>query len=499
MKEVKVTFTEDIFEELKEALRWDGKERSAYVFCKSIISEERAKLIPFKVKPLSEHEYETRSAGHYSITKAAVDHSFNEAIDTQSDIIQCHIHPGDPGHFSGIDKIYEPRFMRHIAEGINGIIHASIVFGNSMETIDAWFYDRETEKVKPVQKIVVIKKNGIDIYVPPRSRIKRKVKSIDSSRTEQAFGKEAVAKLSLIDVGVIGASGIGAPIIEMVARDNFNSVIISDMDSIEASNLNRLPGTTRSDIGKNKAEHYAEYARRINPVIDVRAYNESVYEEKVQKAFGWADIVFGAVDSGARLSMNRMCLASLTPYFDFGAGVVAGKDGPEAVGGQLYSIIPGREACLSCAQVFNSLESEFLDQESRAIEEKQGYIKGIETTAPLVMFLDYLVAGHGYYKALQYLWATGNPSTFSTHIDAQTGLYMETQTDSQGCIWCQKTGYLGKGDEVPMLVPRKDKPLPSIYKQRSRKKEDIPKSNETQGIGDHQKKSEEPSKFAVEA
>ena len=104
--------------------------------------------------------------------------------------------------------------------------------------------------------------NGLDVYVPPRSPLKNKAQRLDASRTEEAFGKEALAKLSLIDVAILGASGIGGPLIEMVARDNYNSLTIADPDTIDASNLNRLPGTTLEDIGKNKAQHYAELRKK---------------------------------------------------------------------------------------------------------------------------------------------------------------------------------------------------------------------------------------------
>jgi len=172
MKEIKITFLEQEFEELKSALRWDGKEKAAYALCNATMSKGRAKLMPHTIIPIQDSEYENRSPVGFTVIKRKIDAVFNQAIRTGSDINQCHIHPGDYAHYSPIDEYEEPRFMRHISEKIDGMIHASIVFGNSLNTLDSWFYDRQTDQLRPVQKVVVIKKEGVNIYVPPRSPLK---------------------------------------------------------------------------------------------------------------------------------------------------------------------------------------------------------------------------------------------------------------------------------------------------------------------------------------
>ena len=108
-------------------------------------------------------------------------------------------------------------------------------------------------------------------------------------------------------------------------------------------------------------------------------------------------------------------------------------------------------------------------------ERRQGYIKGAETDIPLVAFLDYFVSGIGYYQAIRYVWGTSNPSTFSVHVDAHTNLFIEASTSAKGCIWCQATGMLGKGDRVPALIPlEKAPPEPSLLiANRYRDKEEV--------------------------
>jgi len=168
---VKVVFTEYIFENLKKELAWDGKERAVYMLCNSSTSEGNVKLMPHKLFVPEEKDYVRRSSGYYEIGKSFINKVLNIAIETQSDLVTVHIHPGDPGVFSGIDEEEEPKLMRHFAEKINGIYHASLVFGNSLDnpTLDGWFYDRKEDCLVPIDKVVVVGKNRFDIYVPPHS------------------------------------------------------------------------------------------------------------------------------------------------------------------------------------------------------------------------------------------------------------------------------------------------------------------------------------------
>jgi len=49
MKTIKIVLLKQLFEELKEALKWDGRERSAYLLCHCSMYGDIIKLMPFKV------------------------------------------------------------------------------------------------------------------------------------------------------------------------------------------------------------------------------------------------------------------------------------------------------------------------------------------------------------------------------------------------------------------------------------------------------------------
>ena len=463
MKKIKVVFLRKVFEKLKLAIKWDGRERAAYMLCHSSSDRDNIKLMPYKVFVPEEKDYVRRSAWYYEVGKPFITKVFNIAIDTESDVIQVHPHPSEPGVFSPVDEVEEPKFMRHIAEKIEGIYHGSLVFGNSLDTLDGWFYDREADKVIPIEKVIVVGRTGLDVFIPPRSPLNGLELGESLDRTIQAFGEQAVRKLMCLDYGIVGVSALGTPVIEFLTRDKVGSIVMCEPDLIDGSNLNRLPGTKPSDVGEAKVEFYADSARQVSPGIEVEAFQKSFYEGDVQRAFSQVDVLFGCVDSGARLSINRVAEANLIPYFDLGAGIRMEDGRPSFIGGQVYSVIPGRKVCLSCTGVFDSLLHEFNSPGQREMDRSQGYLPD-DTPNPLVMFLDYTIAGIGYQQMLKYVWCTDEEEVFSVHYNGATNKLDEIKCDEAGCINCEPEGFLGKGDKVPFMVPATNMDLISITK-----------------------------------
>ncbi len=458
MMKAKITIMESNFSSLKQGLAWsDGKEKAALMLCHSRSWGDNIKLMPHKVIIPKLEDYTTRSAGYYKLKKSFTNKVFNEAIELQSDVIGCHIHPGNPGIFSGIDAVDEPRFMRHIAEKIDGIYHGSLVFGNSLNSLDGWFYDRKNNQLIGIEKVLVIGRNKLEIFVPHRKQAGSDEFCPSLGRTVLAFGKDAMSLIGKLNCGVVGASALGGPILEMLARDKVKSIMICDPDRIEETNLNRLPGATSGDIGRPKVEFNAEQIKRISPEIEVIIFQKSFYEEEVQSAFSQADVIFGCVDSGARLSINRLALANLIPYFDLGASIEVNNGTLNFVGGQIYNVIPGRTVCLSCSGAFDHLLHEYNSPKDLEFEVARGYIRGnVNELEPSVLYLDNCVAGLGYSEFLKYVLGRRDDEIFKVYYEEISNKLVTSRCFEVGCIACRDSDFLGKGDKVSFMVPRKD-------------------------------------------
>jgi len=465
---VKITFIREIFEKLKAALRWDGREKAAWVLCHISKAADWIKLIPYEVIVPDESNYVSRSAGYYELKNEFVTKGMKRAVAEQAHIIQGHIHPlstdTEPVRYSPVDNHHELMLMRHLHEKIEGMHHASMVFSNSMDEIDSWIYDAQNDCLCPVEKVVVIGKDNLDVYIPTGAESETSKAGEDLDRTVMALGESTVEKLGRLDVGVVGASGFGGTMNEFLARDHVKSISNCDKDTIDESNLNRMPWVTAADIGRNKAEFYAEVVRQISPGTKVFTFTDSFYEPHVQAAFSQVDVIFGCLDSGARLSVNRLAYANLIPYFDLGAGVEL-KDGkPTFIGGQVFSVIPGSSICLSCCGAFDAFVADYIPEKDREREIRQGYLPGDNGTVPLIMSLDSVIAGLGYRQMLKYI--AGKKVPFRVHYNDLENRVFASECQNDGCMTCSFDGFVGKGDKVPLMVPRKKSVTPPASKHK---------------------------------
>ena len=463
---VKITFIKKIFEKLKAALNWDGREKAAWVLCHDSKADGGLKLIPYEVIVPDESDYVSRSAGHYELKKEFITKGMGRAVAEQAHIIQCHIHPKGILRFSAVDDHHELMLMQHLNEKIEGMHHASIVFSNSGEELDSWIYDAQNDRLSPVEKVVVVGKDKLDVHIPTGAESEGSKAGEDLDRTVMALGAPTVEKLGRLDFGVIGASGLGGTMIDFLARDRIRSISICDKDTIDESNLNRMPWATATDIGRKKTEFNAEVVRKISPGTRVSTFTDSFYEPNVQTAFSQVDLIFGCLDSGARLSVNRLACANLVPYFDLGAGfeVIDGK--PTFIGGQVFSVIPSSSICLSCSGAFDMFRADYIPEKDRQREIRQGYVQGNNGTVPLIMSLDSVIAGLGYRHMLKYIAGDGVP--FRIHYNDLESRVFASECQDDGCMTCSVDGFVGKGDKVPLMVPRKKSVTPPASKHKNK-------------------------------
>ena len=69
---------------------------------------------------------------------------------------------------------------------------------------------------------------------------------------------------------VVGAGGLGSPVLRCLAASEAAHVTVVDDDVVEESNLHRQTLYTEHDLGRSKAECVEAYLRRAAPRLDVR-------------------------------------------------------------------------------------------------------------------------------------------------------------------------------------------------------------------------------------
>ena len=105
------------------------------------------------------------------------------------------------------------------------------------------------------------------------------------------------AKLMAAKVLIVGAGGLGAPMILYLASGGIGRIGIIDNDDVELSNLQRQVAHTTGRIGVNKAVSAAITAQEINPEIHVDVIAERLTEHNIDAIFADYDVIADGTDN----------------------------------------------------------------------------------------------------------------------------------------------------------------------------------------------------------
>ena len=124
------------------------------------------------------------------------------------------------------------------------------------------------------------------------------------------IGDEGQEKLKQAKVLVIGAGGLGCPILQYLSTAGVGHIGIIDFDKIEIHNLHRQILYTESQVGLSKALTAKETVEKLNPLIEVVAFDEKLIVENASKNISKYDIVVDGSDNfSTRYLVNDTCVA----------------------------------------------------------------------------------------------------------------------------------------------------------------------------------------------
>lgn len=177
----------------------------------------------------------------------------------------------------------------------------------------------------------------------------------------KGFGTEAQQRLSDARVLVIGAGGLGCPIIQYLVAAGVGHIGIADHDRVSLSNLHRQVLFGDDDIGQLKVEVIRKKMMALNPDININIWPEAWTPPHCLDHFPSYDVVVDATDNFAtRYLINDACVL-LNKTLVFGAvsqyeGQVAvfnhpGSDGSRSVHYRdLFPVPPQAGEVLNCAE-----------------------------------------------------------------------------------------------------------------------------------------------------
>jgi adenylyltransferase/sulfurtransferase len=127
-------------------------------------------------------------------------------------------------------------------------------------------------------------------------------------------GVDGQEKLKSARVLVIGAGGLGCPILSYLCAAGVGYLGVVDFDIVDESNLQRQVLFCVDDIGLSKSIQAKIKLERQNPLIEIQAFNERLTPKNALNLFKQFDIIVDGTDNFAtRYMVNDACVLANKP------------------------------------------------------------------------------------------------------------------------------------------------------------------------------------------
>jgi hypothetical protein len=313
-------------------------------------------------------------------------------------LVTFHTHPlaTEEVDFSYYDDVQDPLLAQNLQELWPDTLLASIVLGQSSQNGRVWTRAALREPLLSLvsvgERLECLSLEGRRPAPPPKA-------SEIFDRAEAITGNGALALLRKMTVAVIGASGTGSLVCELLARAGCARILLIDHDVVKLPNLNRILHATISDAEarRPKAIVLKEAIERLNLGCEVVAVAGSILDDSVLQRLNEADIVFGCVDKDyPRLLLCKYSYRHIVPYIDVGTEIGGDQEGIVSTDARTSYVAPGRW-CLRCAGLVNArrLTFESLTAEERGRQKALGYSDDLVLKHPAVMDLNMRAASAG--------------------------------------------------------------------------------------------------------
>lgn len=129
------------------------------------------------------------------------------------------------------------------------------------------------------------------------------------------FGMASQEKLKKAKVMVVGAGGLGSPVLYYLTAAGVGTLGVADPDAVSLSNLQRQILFTTEDIGLNKAAQAILRLRALNSSVSFHGIPSSIHSANALDLLATYDIVVDATDNfPARYLLNDACVLLGKPY-----------------------------------------------------------------------------------------------------------------------------------------------------------------------------------------
>jgi molybdopterin/thiamine biosynthesis adenylyltransferase len=409
--------------------------------------------------------------GYRMLTASFVSDHIRLCRDERLSYLAVHNHDGaDSVEFSDPDNRSHERGYPALLDIAGRPVGALVVAENAIAG-DIWTVDRERQ---PIRETIVLGRNiaRIHPFPPPPPP------AADTSYDRQVrwFGDRGQALLGSLKVGVIGAGGVGMPLVTMLARLGVGTLLVIDPDRVEPTNLPRLDARRldamaflrkaplleplASRLSTPKVRLARRIAKRANRKINFLGIMENVIEPTAALELIDCDFIFLAADSHqARMVFNAITHQYLVPGIQIGTRIDTDKTSGDVadIRTNVRLVLP-TSGCLRCNSLISATR---LQDESRgrADRERNRYVD--EVPAPSVITFNTLSAAQA---ANDFLLMVGQllDDDATTHYlrvrprrrAMEPVVPLANRADCRDC-GMQATSRRARGDSVDLPLPER--------------------------------------------
>ena len=108
------------------------------------------------------------------------------------------------------------------------------------------------------------------------------------------LGQKKIIKSKVL---VVGAGGLGCPVIDYLSRAGVGNIGVIDHDKVNISNIHRQSLYNSRDIGKFKVSVLKKKIKLINPQVKINTFREKIEKKNIEKIFKDYDFIVDGSDN----------------------------------------------------------------------------------------------------------------------------------------------------------------------------------------------------------
>lgn len=363
-------------------------ESAALLFAEQVTGYQHDILVVREVVHVPDDAFEVHERDQIEINPIAFNRLTRPARDRHLAVVTVHTHPmSTEPWFSRADDMGDSRLMPSLANRIPGQAHGSMVIVPGPDAIARVFDDGRNPRSVGIHVVG----RTLDAYPFMRSEESDPM----FARQRLALGDAGQAALRRLRVAVIGLGGTGSVVAAQLAHIGVGELVLVDDDLVEVTNLSRILGAARSDIGATKVSVAGRYATQAG--ASCTELVQAITTPDDMNLMADCDVIMSCVDRDTpRALLNRLAYQALIPVIDMGSQFRVDPSSGRLLGdaGRVVVAGPGRP-CFACGGIIDAsrLSVEALAPAERERLTAEGYVSGADVPAPSVMPFNAMLAG----------------------------------------------------------------------------------------------------------